>query len=255
MFIDTHAHLLDKRYDPDRDDAIIRANKNKVEKILEIACEPGEWNAALELAVAKKGIYCVVGIHPQEAKIATPKILEDLERIAGDGKVVAIGETGLDYHYENSPREIQKKIFEHHIELSQKTGKPLVVHSREAYADLMQILKKQKFQHPRPGVVHCFSGTPDQALELIAMGFYIGIDGPVTYPKASNLKETVKRISLENILIETDSPYLPPQSYRGTRNEPSYISLIAEEIAAIKNVTTDEVAKITSENARSLFKI
>jgi TatD DNase family protein len=254
MFIDTHAHLLDKRFDKDRLEMLGRAKASRVEKILEISCEPDGWQAALYFSKANKGVTCALGVHPQEAKLASPEVLKKLENLALDEKVTAIGETGLDYYHENSSREEQKRVFLFHINLSLKINKPLILHCRDAYPDMFEILSKIKLPD-LPGVVHCFSGTPEQALELIKMGFYIGIDGPVTYPNAQALKDTVKQIPLEKILIETDSPYLPPQKYRGTRNEPAYVPLVAAEIALIKGINIKDVENITSENAQSLFRL
>jgi TatD DNase family protein len=256
MLIDTHAHLLDKKFDSDRDEMLLRARNNLVSHIIEIACEPKDWQPALEFAKANTGVYCACGIHPQEAKLATPQVLDTLEKIVSDERVVAIGEAGLDYYHENSPRDVQKRIFEHHIRLAERTGKPLVIHCRQAYSDIFEILNRN-FPQARPGaaVVHCFSGSPEDAIKLIALGFYIGIDGPVTYPKAVSLTETVKKIPLESILIETDSPYLPPQKYRGERNEPAYINMIAREIATLKNISVEDVSAVTSKNAKTFFKI
>jgi TatD DNase family protein len=256
MFIDTHAHVSDKRFDADRADSIGRARENNVSHIIEIGCEPGIWNKTLKLAEDYPGVSCAVGIHPQEAKLCTDEILRELAKMSAHPNVCAIGETGFDYHYENSPRDKQKEIFIKHIALSREVRKPLVIHCRDAYPDLLAILNAESDNGEKlRGVIHCFSGSLDEARQLIALGFLLGIDGPVTYPKATALKEVVKELPLDRFLLETDSPYLPPQTYRGERNEPSYLPLIAQEIALLKQVSLETVAAGTTENAKNLFGI
>jgi len=256
MLIDTHTHLNDARFDADRAETIKRAKAAGVSNIIEIACDPQKWDEALKLSAANRGIYCSLGIHPQEAKQCTPELFEQLEQLLKNPSVIALGETGFDYHYENSSRNTQKEVFIKHIELSIKIGKPLVIHCRpsssagkDAYDDLIQILKER----PCRGVIHCFSGSVAEAVELAAIGYYLGIDGPITYPKSEILREVVKQIPLDRLLTETDSPYLPPQGFRGKRNEPSYIEHIAKEIARIKGIGLYEVEKTTAANATALF--
>ena len=249
MLIDTHAHLTDKRFDPDRAQVIERARASGVSKIIEVACEPQYWQKALDLAAGNDGIYCSVGIHPQEAKLCEPDVFGELKKLAAFPKVVAIGETGFDYHYENSPRDKQREVFEKHIELSISTGKPLVIHCRDAYEDLIAVLKGRDCR----GVIHCFSGSLEDARTFLEMGFYLGIDGPVTYPKAGVLREVVKTAPLEKMLIETDSPYLPPQEYRGMRNEPSHVRFVAGEIANIRKIELKRIEEVTCSNAVTLF--
>lgn len=253
MYIDTHCHLLDSRFDKDREGAILRLFEAKVELLIEISCEIEKWKSAIDFACVNPHIYVAVGIHPQDAKTASEKSFIELENIAKSDKVAAIGETGLDYYYENSPRDVQQDVFMRHIDLSVNINKPLVIHCRDAYKDLIAILNAQT-KLPK-GVIHCFSGTPDDAKQLIDLGFYIGIDGPVTYPNAKILRKTVENMPLEKFLLETDSPYLPPQARRGERNEPCYLPLIAEEISKIKNISIEKVSQVTTENARRLFNI
>jgi len=249
MLIDTHAHLTDQSFDADRAEVIARAKTAGISRMIEIACEPRYWRKALDLAAVNDGIACALGIHPQEAKLCTEAVFKELEQLIKHPSVCAVGETGFDYHYENSPRDQQREVFEKHIGLSLSSGKPLVMHCREAYPDMLEVLKAHKCH----GVVHCFSGSLKDCEALLSMGFYLGIDGPVTYPKAGALREAVKIIPLERILIETDSPYLPPQAYRGKRNEPAYARFISEEIAKIKLTTTERVMTATSLNAAGLF--
>ena len=251
MYIDTHAHLSDPKFNIDRDLAIKRAKENNVTNIIEIGCEPGLWKIAYGISALNPDIYCALSIHPHEARMATPELFKTLEELLKLPKMVAVGETGLDYYYDHSPREIQKTVLKIHIELALKLNKPLIIHCRDAYKDLINILGAYKSLN---GAIHCFSGNTEEAKEVIKMGFLIGIDGPVTYPKANVLRAVVKEIPLEKILLETDSPYLPPQDRRGQRNEPSYLPQVAEEIAKIKNIGIDMVSEITSNNSFNLFK-
>jgi TatD DNase family protein len=251
MLIDTHAHISDKRFEADRAQSIERSKAAGVSIIIEIACEPEYWQKALDISNGNDCVYCAVGIHPQEARLCEPDVYTEMKSFAILPKIVAIGETGFDYHYENSPRAKQREVFLKHIELSSVTGKPLIIHCREAYPDLIEILKENKCH----GVVHCFSGSPKEAEALLELGFYLGIDGPLTYPASSALREVVKTAPLERILIETDSPYLPPQQYRGKRNEPAYARFIAEKIASIREIDLGLVEKTTSLNASVLFGI
>ncbi|MFC1501415.1 TatD family hydrolase [Elusimicrobiota bacterium] len=252
MYIDTHCHLLDNKFNDDLNDVIKRAEEFNVRKFIEIGCEPDDWNKTLDFVNANPDFYGVIGIHPQEAKLSNIEKLNILKDLLKQEKIKAVGETGLDYYYENSPRETQEKVFIDHLKLAQKINKPVVIHCRDAYNDLINILGE--FGRI-PGVIHCFSGSVDEGKNLVNMGFLLGIDGPVTYPKASSLRETVEAVPIEKIILETDSPYLPPQEYRGQRNEPCYLPIIAEEIANIKNISIEDVEKITTENAVKLFKL
>ena len=243
--IETHCHLCDLSYDADRSAVIERAFSSGVKKIIEIAESPAVWKKAVELTRKYENIYCAIGVHPNEADKFT-----EFPDLLNDKKVVALGECGLDYHWKDVEKNIQVKIFEKHIIKSLELKKPLVVHSRDAAEDVFGILSS----HPgATGVIHCFSSTMESAEKFIKLGFYLGIDGPVTFPSAKTLKEIVKNIPIEKILIETDSPYLAPQIVRGKRNEPSYLTHITAEIAKIKGISAEEVSKITDENAIKLF--
>ncbi|MFH1369409.1 MAG: TatD family hydrolase [Elusimicrobiota bacterium] len=255
MYIDTHAQLLDTPFDSDRDSVISRAAEKGVDRIIEIGWEPGIWKSTVKLSETRENIFCALGVHPHDAGKAGARELNELRVLLDNPGVKAVGETGLDYYYKNSPVELQKNHFIRHIELAKETGKPLIIHCREAFKDLIGIVSMY-YDGSRPaGVSHCFAGSVDEARTMIALGFLIGIDGPVTYPSAKVLKEVVAAIPLEKILLETDCPYLPPQAFRGKRNEPSYLTYIAEEVAKIKNVSVDTVARITTENAVNLFNL
>jgi TatD DNase family protein len=229
MYIDTHCHLLDTRFDPDRDAAISRATEHGIQCFIEVGCDPQGWQATTAFAESHPDVFCALGVHPHEAEKVSAGTMKELESYAGRKKIVAIGEAGLDYHYEHSPRDIQKKVLLDHIALARRVKLPLTIHCRQAYQDLLAMLQQERPSDTGTysGVIHCFSGNLKEALQLIDLGFLIGIDGPVTYPAAKDLQEIVKQIPLERIVLETDSPYLPTQGYRGQRTEPSYLSLIA----------------------------
>ncbi|MBN1622507.1 MAG: TatD family hydrolase [Endomicrobiales bacterium] len=254
MYIDTHAHLTDAKFNIDRELVISRAKENNIEKIIEVGCEPFVWEATYKICELNPDIYCSLGIHPHDSKTATGDIFRNLYELCKLPKVVAVGETGLDFYYKHSDENIQKKIFIEHIKLAATVNKPIVIHCRQAYKDLLEILNKEIQPDSRPkGVVHCFSGNTEDARKLIDLGFYIGIDGPVTYPNAKVLVQAVKEIPVEKILLETDSPYLTPQQYRGKRNEPAYLPLIAEAVSYIKGIPVEKIAEITTNNAKTLF--
>lgn len=253
MFIDTHAQLLDKPFDIDRDAVLLRAAEKGVHNFIEIGWEPAIWEDTLKFSETHKNVFCALGVHPHDINKADERTLERLFSLLVNPRVKGVGETGLDYHYNELPRELQKKHFIKHILFAKDLSKPLIIHCRDAYSDLIPIVS-QHYDGSKPaGVAHCFTGDLNEAKTMIELGFLIGIDGPVTYPSAKMLKEVVAGIPLEKILLETDCPYLPPQAFRGKRNEPAYLTYIAEEIAKIKNVSVETVADITSENAVKLF--
>ncbi|MBI4824257.1 MAG: YchF/TatD family DNA exonuclease [Nitrospirae bacterium] len=250
--IDTHCHLEMPEFDHDRDSVIERAKQAGISAIITIGSDTHSNEEAIRLSEKYDIIYCSIGIHPHETKLFTEDIYKKLKEWATHKKVVAVGETGLDYHYMNSPKEVQKEVFRCHIELAREKTLPLVVHSREAKIDTLSILKESGITK---GVVHCFSGDMEMAEAVMEMGFYISIAGPVTFKNAKRLHEIVKAVPDEYLLIETDAPYLTPEPLRGKRNEPSYIVHVAEEIARLKEVSPEDVARITTLNAKRLFGI
>ena len=256
MIIDTHAHLSDERFDADREQVIERAMSGGIGVIIEIACEPSSWGKAFALMERYPDIKGAVGIHPQEAGKVTDALWEELEQRLKHPSIVALGETGLDYHYEYAPRETQKDVFIRHLSLSGSSGKPLSLHVRDAWDDALAILDEHQHDFgPYRGVIHCFSGTIEQARRVIDLGFMVGVDGPLTYPRSEALRETVRQIPTEALLLETDAPYLAPQPFRGKRNEPFYVRSTLEELARIKGTPPDNAAAITTENAKRLFNI
>lgn len=252
IIIDTHAHLTDPKFDEDRQETLQRAFDAGVSKIFEIACEADIWDKAFEFS-KKENVYVSFGIHPHEAQHATEEDFNKLETLIASEKCIAVGEIGLDYHYDFSPRDIQRAVFIKQLDIAVKHNKPVIIHCRSAYEEMITLLKK--YEKLPKGVLHCYSGTPQEAKIYTEMGFLLGIDGPVTFPKSDKLRQVVKETDISKLLVETDCPYLAPQKHRGKRNEPAYITETVNEIAKIKGLPFEETAKITAENALKLFNI
>ena len=250
MLIDSHAHLMDKKFDADRKAVIQRAFEAGVNIIFEMACETGDWDAVLEFS-KEDFIYAAFGVHPLEVENYKDEDLIRLETFLKTPKCIAVGETGLDYHYDGGARkEAQKKLFIKQLDMAVKFNKPVIIHCRKAYEDMAEILKNYA---GLKGVMHCFSGTCEHAEIFTQMGFLLGIDAPLTYPKSDELREVVLQTDISKLLIETDCPYLPPQTHRGQRNEPSYVTETLKAVAAIKRLPYEEAAQITTQNAKKLF--
>ncbi len=254
MLIDTHAHLEMREFNDDREDVIQRARDAGVEYIVTIGTTVESSRDAVLLADKYDFIYAAIGIHPHEVKDILHPAYEIIRHFAQHKKVVAYGEIGLDYHYEHSPRADQKRKFRDMLREARHLDLPIIVHDRDAHEDTLQILEEE-WSPSLGGVMHCFSGDAAMAKKVIEMGFSISIAGPVTFPKAESLREVVRQIPIEHLLVETDSPYLAPQPVRGKRNEPAFVRHTAEAIAKIKGLTPDDVARITSFNAMQLFGI
>lgn len=249
---DSHAHYLDSRFDDDRDEVLTSLLSGKVCGIIENGTTASSSQKALQLAHRYDTLWAAVGIHPEEAASATPDDIATLERLAADDKAVAIGEIGLDYHYEEyCPRAVQQHWFGVQLELANRLGLPVVVHDREAHEDTLRFLQEY---HPA-GVVHCFSGSAEMARELLKLGLYIGIGGVVTFKNARKTVEVAAMLPLDRLLLETDAPYLAPVPHRGHRCDSSLIRHTADTIAAIRGITTDELLDITAANARRLYGI
>ncbi|HHT9119292.1 MAG TPA: TatD family hydrolase [Candidatus Hypogeohydataceae bacterium YC41] len=252
LLVDTHTHLDMPEYEGDLPEVIERARAQGVEYLLVVGTDLASSRKALSLAQANKGLYASVGVHPHGASNVTDKEWEELKGLVHSPKVVAVGETGLDYHHLFSPKESQQAVFRRHIELALEAHFPLIIHNREATADCLSTLKEYSARSPR-GVFHCFGGSKETARECINMGFYISIGGPVTFPNAHRLREVVKSIPVERLLLETDCPYLSPQPQRGKRNEPAYIKYLLPVLAQLYNLTEEDIARITTFNAFQLF--
>lgn len=254
MIIDSHAHLDDSRFDYDRDMIIKNLKNNGIELVINIGADLKTSIASVSLADKYDNIYAAVGVHPHSAKEMDNSTIEILKSFAKRDKVVAIGEIGLDFHYDNSPRDIQRKWFKEQLKLAKEVDLPVIIHTREAAQETFDILKEAQDGSLR-GVLHCYSGSVEMALEYIKLGFYISIAGPVTFNNAKVTKEVAKAVPLDKLLIETDCPYLTPMPYRGKRNEPMFTKYVAETIAEIRGITFDELAKATNKNTKELFKI
>lgn len=250
---DTHCHLHLRQFDPDRDEVVARAEANGVTKIIEVGIDLESNKEAIALANRYPQVYAAVGIHPHEAGKASQKTWMELRSLASQPGVVAIGETGLDYYRQHSSRQKQKEALKRQLSLARELKKPVIFHDREAHDDLLAMVEEHG--EGLAGVFHCFSGDLAMAKSCLEMGFYISIAGPVTYRNAHRLRELARTLPLERLLMETDSPFLPPHPYRGRRNEPAYVKLVAQEVAEIRGVSFEELAQATTENAALLFDL
>jgi TatD DNase family protein len=265
---DTHCHLDYQKFDEDREAVIQRANEAGLTRLLIPGLQHRSSQEAVQLAEKYPGVYAAVGFHPTDFKDFTPKTFEKVKELASHARVVAIGEIGIDYYWikDAGERTIQREMFVQHLQLAQEIGRPVVIHMREendewlgqASVDLLKILSEWHGSlngrlKETPGVLHSFNGTLETAQQALDMNFYIGITGPVTYPKAEKKREIVRQLPLDRILIETDSPFLPPVPFRGKRNEPAYVAHIADKIAEIHSKSPAEIAEITTANAERLF--
>lgn len=250
MYIDTHCHLSKEYYDDIN--KVIEENKlNNIDKMIVSGCEKNSIREVIDIINKYDLVYATIGYHPDQINIVTDKDIEDLEEvIKSNQKIVGIGEIGLDYHYDSNNKTAQKKLFEKQLKLAEKLSLPVVIHSRDATKDTIDILKKYKLK----GIIHCFSGSLETANIYIKMGYKLGIGGVLTF-KNSKLHEVVENISLKDIVLETDSPYLTPEPYRGKINSSKYIPVIAEKIANIKHISLKEVSELTNKNCYELFDL
>jgi len=253
MLIDSHAHLELEDFDEDREQVIARARQAGVEVIVSVGINLADSYRAVEIAEKYEPVYAAVGIHPHDVKEIGHETYDILGELARREKVIAYGEIGLDFFRNYAPREMQIRRFGEQLEIAQSLDLPVIIHDRQAHKETMAMLKEWRGR--KRGVVHCFSGDYTMACQCLDLGFYISIPGTVTYPKAEEIRDVVKRVPLSALLVETDAPFLPPQSYRGKRNEPSYVTRAAEKIAEIKGITLAEVASATSHNARDVFAL
>jgi len=251
MLFDTHAHYDFEQFNEDREALISSLNENNISLVLNVGSDMRGSYASVVLSKKYPFIYASVGVHPHSASEMTDNDLILLEKLSANEKVVAIGEIGLDYHYEHSPKDIQKKRFKDQLDLATKINKPVIIHCREATEDCMNIIRKSTAK----GVFHCFSGSLEMAKQLIELGFYISFTGVITFSNAKKFDEIIKWLPLEKIFIETDCPYLAPEPFRGKRNSSLYVYRVAEKIAQIKGITFEDVANITKQNAMKFFNI
>ncbi|NLM42411.1 MAG: TatD family hydrolase [Clostridiales bacterium] len=255
MLFDTHAHLDDRKFDDDREAVIEKCKEEGVELILNAGSNLVTSVKSIGLAKKYDFIYASVGVHPHDSSEMDEDSCDVLAELAEKNeKVKAIGEIGLDYYYDNSPRDVQKKRFEQQLDLAKQLKLPVIIHNRDAHEDTLRILKKSGIKEIG-GVLHSFSGSVEMMKECIKLNMYISLSGPVTFKNARKTVEVARQVPLDMLLIETDSPYLTPVPHRGERNYPSYVRYVAEKIAAIRNMDFEEIAQITLENGKRLFKI
>ncbi len=252
MLFDTHVHLNADQYKEDLKEVIQRAIDHGVKNMVVVGFDRPTINKAIRLAEEYTFLYAAIGWHPVDAIDMKDEDLKWIEELSQHPKVVALGEMGLDYYWDKSPKDIQKEVFRKQIRLAHKVKLPIVIHNRDATQDIIDILKEENASQIG-GIMHCFTGSLEVAKECMEMNFYISFGGPVTFKNAKKAKEVVKEIPLDRLLIETDCPYLTPHPFRGKRNEPSYVSLVAKEIAELKGISYDELVQKTYDNARQAF--
>lgn len=252
MYFDSHAHLDDSRYDHSRDEIIAAAKENGIRYILNPGADLASSIKAVNIAQKYEAVYAAVGVHPHDVKDMDEATLEILRALTKKEKVVAIGEIGLDFHYNHSPQAKQRYWFERQVGLAKELKLPMIIHDREAHQEVFNLLKKSKAGE-YGCVMHCYSGSLELAKEYVKQGIYISLAGPLTFNNAKKTHEVAQGIPLEWLLIETDSPYLAPVPHRGKLNQPSYVGLVAQAIASAKGITVEEVADKTTSNALKLF--
>ena len=253
MIFDTHAHYDDEQFNEDRVELLNSMEEQGVGTIVNVSAAYNSCRKVIALAKEYPFVYAAVGIHPDEVGCLNEENFAQMKELFKEEKVVAVGEIGLDYYWDNEPREVQKKWFIRQLELARELDLPVLIHSREAAADTMEIMK----EHAKglSGVIHCYSYSKEMAQEYIKMGFYIGVGGVVTFKNAKKLKEVVENIPLTSIVLETDCPYMAPEPNRGKRNNSAYIRYVAEKIAELKGITYEEVVEQTEKNAREMYRL
>lgn len=254
MLIDSHAHLDDERFDRDRDELIKTLGKNGISTVINIGADLPSSIKSVKLSEQYDNIYAAVGVHPHSASEMDEGTIEVLKAFSSREKVVAIGEIGLDYYYDNSPRDVQRTWFKRQMKLAKEVNLPIVVHSREANQETFDMIKAES-DGKLTGVIHCYSGSVELMKEYIKLGYYISLGGPVTFKNAKTPKEVAKVVPIDRLLVETDSPYLTPEPHRGKRNEPLYVRHVAAMIAELRGMTIEELARATSENTKRLFNL
>lgn len=248
--IDSHCHIDNEKFDEDRDEVLERIKEN-LEFAVNIGYDLNSSKKSIELSEKYDFIYAVVGVHPTDITGYNDELEEKIEELAGNPKVLAVGEIGLDYHWMTEPKEKQQEVFRKQIEIARRVGKPIVVHTREATRDTLDILKE--YPDVR-GILHCYPGSFESAEEIMD-NYYFGVGGVLTFKNSKKLKETVEKLPMDRIIVETDCPYLTPEPYRGKRNEPIYVEYVAQKIAEIKGISYEEVVRISNENTKKAYNI
>lgn len=249
---DTHAHVDDPAFAADRDEVLARARAAGVERLINVGADLPSSLASLELTRRHAWVWAAVGIHPGSAARARDRDYDELARLLADPRVVAVGEIGLDYYRDRSPRPVQQEAFRRQIRLARAAGKPIIIHDRDAHEDVLRILREERAAEVA-GVMHCFSGDGDLAKACLDLGFYIAFGGPVTFSNGRRAREAALAVPTDRLLLETDCPYLAPAPYRGQRNEPAYVARVALELAHLKGLSPEELAAETTANACRLF--
>jgi len=255
--IDSHAHLEFPQFDEDRPAVLERARAAGIQTLLAIGSGTGphRLDAAIPFAEEHDWIYATVGIHPHEAQLATEDHFQQLDELSRNPRVIAWGEIGLDYYYDHSPREAQQQVFRRQLGQARTAKLPIVIHCRDAWADCLDMLQREWQSSGLGGILHCFTGTPEDARRGLDMGFMVSFAGNVTYPKMQHLRDVARELPLDRLLTETDSPFLPPQGRRGKRNEPAFVVEVAQALASVRDLGSDEIAATTAANFRRFFRL
>ncbi len=259
MFVDSHCHIDGPEYDTDRDHVIARARAAGARTMLNVGTgdpHSGAFERAIELAEKHEGIYAAIGVHPHDAKLWNDRAEQRLlDLVKQSNRVVAWGEIGLDYHYDHSPRDVQREVFKQQLRLARSLKLPVVIHSREGEEDTMTILREELSDYEPAGIMHCFGGTQAMAQSAMELGFFVSFAGNLTFKKAEDLRDVARKLPLDRLLIETDCPYLTPVPFRGKRNEPARVVETARCLAQLHEVTAEEIGEITSANFARLFRV
>jgi TatD DNase family protein len=250
--VDSHVHLDHEQFRTDLDALLGRAHEQGIARMLTIGTGDGppKLDCAIELAAKHEGVYATVGVHPHEASKANSATFDDLRALLGEPSVLALGEIGLDYHYDFSPREVQREVFVEQLRLARDAGKPVIIHTREAWADTVEVLRRE---WSGPGIMHCFTGDEPQAREALELGFHLSFGGVVTFNKAENVRQAAASVPDDRLLVETDAPYLAPIPHRGKRNEPAFMVETVRRLAAVRGVQPEHIAAITTANFERLM--
>ena len=250
---DTHCHLDDPKFDVDREEAYRRMLENQVRRCVCVGSDLASSERCMAMAATYPGVYAAAGVHPHEAKDAAPDYLDTLTDMLAKPRVVALGEIGLDYYYDLSPRDAQMRVMAEQVDLAVRLKKPVIFHIRDAHGDMVDFFRSRKTLPE--GIIHCFSGSPEIAREYVKMGFYISFAGPLTFKKAPNLQAAAREVPLDRLLVETDSPYLAPEPVRGRRNEPANVPYTLRKLAELRDIPEEDMAEITWNNACVLYGV
>lgn len=252
---DSHNHIDLSHFDSDRAEAVARARAAGVETFLIVGGVDAGNGHRRAVAIAEElGVPASAGVHPHEAKVATEETFDELRALAKDGRIRALGELGLDFHYDHSPRDVQRAVFRRQIRLAREVGLPIIIHTREADAETCDVLEEERADECG-GVIHCFSGGHELARRALALGFYVSFSGIMTFPRAETIQEVAKTVPLDRLLVETDAPFLAPPPHRGKRNEPAFVVEVARKLAALRGTTLEEIGRASLENFRRLFRV